>query len=340
MFICLWIRCFLMIAQILQTVKDISENHGIKHLALCGSASRNEFSFFIHDKKKIACSDIEFISVPGKNTIKSKYLEDIKKYENSLDLGELFSIDIGFISELQVSRLNNRLLTFEMKKSSKDIIGSLNKKIPDYQIKKIDKIELNQSILWRLISILHACKKNFKDKDLQITYFNYFISRNLLDAVTVYLFHKEIPLCTYADRAKYITEQKKGSFFYNEKNLILKATQFKLKPYKTNEPIFDPIDALKLLIKVHDSISNEKSKNIYEYKLHKRLYKNLIAYFIFKKINFINMLRNIISDGSNDTSQLIDNCKETIKTRPSDIYFDKTLILNLSTRYPYLKKYL
>lgn len=329
-----------MIAQILQTVKEISISHGIKHLALCGSASREEFSFFTYRNKNIACSDVEFISVLGKNTIKSEYLADIKKFENSLNIGELFSIDIGFISELQATRLNNRLLTFEMKNSSKDIIGSLNKIIPDYKIEKIDKIELNQSILWRLISILKAFEMNFKDNNLKKTYINYFISRNLLDAVTVYLFHMKMPLCSYSERANYIAQSTKGSFFYDEKDLIINATQFKLKPYKTNELIFDPIDALKLLIKVHDFICSETSGNIYEYRFHKRAYKNLVAYFIFRKINFIDMFKNIMSDGFHNTSQLVEACRAIIQSKPSKIYLNKTLIFNLSSRYPYLKKYL
>lgn len=175
-------------------LKTILAPYGSNVLYL-GSVVRGEYRYYYNSNNTlIGLSDIEAIVFGIKNEfIIEKILELEKKYQNIL--GPIFTVDVDFVPIWRVVFLRNRFIFFEGINNDTSFSKILSSIILG---KKLDKNELNQSIVWRFFN-LHMRLLSKPKSGLK----NYYIARNILDLHAVILYNSGFYLPTIEKRRQH-----------------------------------------------------------------------------------------------------------------------------------------
>jgi len=131
---------------------------------LVGSTARGELSWVESEGNIRLFSDVEFlVSVSAHNRkIENEFHELIKNLESEYDLGELFHIDYTVITWDKLPKLEKKFFIFESKQCGIDFTQkSVSAELPVVTRSNINWKELNEVLLHRLTSILHAIPVSF-----------------------------------------------------------------------------------------------------------------------------------------------------------------------------------
>jgi len=219
---------------LLSTLRDRLLAVGVKHAMVVGSAARDEMSFVIQRDKLVSLSDIEMIIVDHRGLDKDLCRSEIELAAKDFDLGPFFGIDVDFLSPLRLRTLRNRLFTYEAFHQGLELIGSPKAFFSDYRISGLDKIDLALSLLWRVFALegsLSRITDNYKSESDQFFYQQYFVARNILDLLTVFLYFKGHSETTYATRLALAKElASKDQLLIDSFELYQNAMRWKTTP--------------------------------------------------------------------------------------------------------------
>jgi len=214
----------------------------IKSIILIGSTARGELSYIINEKGNLDIfSDYEFVIVSNYHFASHQIQtlkEQFKKNKNEWGIkNPLFHIDFGIFSPIKWRLNAMSIWTYELKSCGFVIYGEKNilKTLPDINISNIDLGNTNELILVRLwmqllnipINIIEGKADNY-EKYL----FRYFLARNILDILTIFLPNKGILFSSYSKRVNYFKKNYHRLFlFQDNKSAIVFDEALKLKLY-------------------------------------------------------------------------------------------------------------
>lgn len=159
-------------------------------ILLVGSAARGELSWAKQSDALRLFSDLEFfIAVSKKNKYKEEvFFQKILELESEYDFGELFHIDYTIIPWDKLERVDRKFIVYESKQCGIELgEKSVSECLPDVNLQNINWKELNEILLHRMNSILHAMPSQFLESNMsegeELT-FALNIAKNALDITT------------------------------------------------------------------------------------------------------------------------------------------------------------
>jgi len=292
-------------------VNDVFSNQELGIL-LVGSSARGELSWAENAGKIDIFSDIEFlIAIPNKNKKNEiKLRELISRLELEYDFGDLFHIDYTVIAWKKIPKLEKKFFIFESKQCGIDLgNASISQMLPSVTRLNINWKELNEVLLHRLTSMLHAMPLSFlsstMSKEEEQT-FGLNIAKNTLDITTwlhPYESNELIAGFTFRLAAwdeRFLKQSKLGSFLSIEDIAYMKkCLSLRAKPYSS----IDIIEMLSQTISIYNKAiaycieMNDISQNkkINEFRVSSKLFDE----YVFKQraIQFVSMIKNVSSLG-------------------------------------------
>lgn len=187
----------------LQALGERLRAAGVKHALVAGSAARGEMTFVCKNDRLLSLSDIELIVVDHCGLDKDLCRREIERLVHELDLGANFSIDYDFLSAIRLRTLRNRLFTFEAFHRGRELVGSPKIYFPNFKVSRLDMVDLNLSLLWRVFALEKAfisTNSSIESEYDKRFYNQYFLARNILDLFTVYLYFTGGSETTYSSR--------------------------------------------------------------------------------------------------------------------------------------------
>jgi len=189
---------------------------------LYGSTSRGELSYKFDGGRLDLFSDYELEVIIRKSASKESILElkeSISKESFSI-ANPLFHVDLSFNTKFSFwlkRRLDRRLAIFEVRENGVTLYGEdILKILPKMNVKSLDIGNLNELILVRLwMQLLYMppgfAKSSLNERDSEIL--KYFLARNAMEILTIYLPSKGVLLPTYTKRVNYFSEHEKNPPF-------------------------------------------------------------------------------------------------------------------------------
>lgn len=223
--------------EIFATIFNNVDESLIKSIILIGSAARGELSYSHEENNIDIFSDYEFIIVTHK-IIPPQISNNLKRSFNSLEKkwnirSPLFSVDFGVASSKKWRFTPPTLWTFETKQKGLVVYGKdVRQDLVDINIENLDFGNLNQLILVRLWSMLihvplHCIFHNASEYEWFTGKF--FLARNILDLLTIYLPNVGILESGYDRRLNSFIRIKNNLFDENELKFIVEAHNLKLR---------------------------------------------------------------------------------------------------------------
>ena len=210
-------------------LNQICDNFGwenILSIILYGSTARGELSYTIKNGKLDIFSDYE-LEVIYKNKIPRHRMDNLKKNLQKLSSqikNPLFHVDITYNTKWSFwlkARLDRRIAIYETKKNGIILYGeNFLKKLPEITLKNLDMGNTNELTLIRLWMQLLFIPKNViigNPSKYEVEILKYFLARNSLEILTIFLPNQGILLPTYKDRVRYFSQKyKKFSYVFPE----------------------------------------------------------------------------------------------------------------------------
>lgn len=262
------------------TIEQLGKNIDI---ILVGSAARNEFSGYEKDGKIVAYSDIEIVVILHNAHVKKIFFKSrLSKIYQSIE--KKYFCDTGYqgidfwLMPPSFFAKGNTVFFSESKINGRTLYSGLGFFNDNLIIHEINKIDLREIILHRVINMCFSISKFIDESDLQ-----YALSRNFLDILTIYSWDHGIVKGSYRERIKVIDQLKEiiSPELITELQISL---SHKLDPRGTdvrsyNDRVLLYLIEINRLAEYLDVWSNENSINHAGYKLY--LYK--LKYWIINR---------------------------------------------------------
>lgn len=288
---------------------------------LIGSTARGELSWINELDNVQLFSDIELLVVVS-NKVHDKekaFCQLITELESKCDFGELFHIDFTVITWKKLVRLDKKFFIFESKQCGIDLTDrSVRSQLPDVDRSNLNWKELNEVLLHRLNSMLHAIPLSLfsctMSEGEQRT-FALNLAKNTLDITTwLHPYEAEYLVAGFTARTAswddaFLEQKRLGSYFSKDDVGYIKSCLVLRKAPCT------PVDAASMFeqtlslytkgisyCKAVNSIDKKKSismvfpsiKLFDEYRFRQRASQAISLLVNIQKIGFVKFLRNII----------------------------------------------
>lgn len=200
---------------ILKRIDDCWGLDNVISIILYGSTSRGELSYTVEDGELELFSDYE-LEVITENSVSKDKIDKLKKSlgKKAFDIDNpLFHVDISTNTKLSFwikTKLDRRIAVFETKENGTILYGdNLLDMLPIINLKNLDFGNLNELILIRLwMQLLYLPEGfiggNLGEKESRVL--KYFLARNALETLTIFLPNEGILLPNYKSRVEYFVQ--------------------------------------------------------------------------------------------------------------------------------------
>lgn len=211
---------------ILKQIDEYLDLDNVISVILYGSTTRGELSYTVEDGELDIFSDYE-LEVITETKVSRNKIDKLKKSlaRNAFGItNPLFHVDISINTKLSYwikTKLDRRIAIFETRENGVILYGdNLLDMLSDINLKKLDFGNINELVLIRLWMQLLYLPEGFIRGDLGETeskVLKYFLARNALETLTIFLPHKGVLLPTYKSRVEYFVKNYANNSIFPER---------------------------------------------------------------------------------------------------------------------------